>query len=379
MRMRIEQLTTPNFLVDLDKLEENIKDMAKMCREKGKKLCPMVKTHKSAAIAALQAEFGIEGFLIGTIDEAEMLIQQGFKELVLAYPIAGQENITRVLAMEEKAHIILSLDGLAAAEQLEAALAESGKVMDYLIIIDCGLHRFGIEPKQVSFLAQQLSAFKHLRFKGIATHPGQVYGKSDMAGVTEVAEAEVTALKTASRILTEAGIRVEVIATGSTPTAPLVGEDDTVTTLRPGNYVYYDAIQVALGVVPIEKCALTVLATVISQPQEDLLIMDAGSKCLGLDKGAHGVALLTGYGMVKGHPELIVESLSEEVGKIRVTGPTTATVGDKLEIIPNHACATANMTNYLVGYRQGKIEDVIAVDARGSSRDVSKMYSLLVG
>jgi len=368
--MRIDQLTTPNFLLDMEMLEENIRAMAVLCREKGKKLCPMVKTHKSAAIAARQAEAGIDGFLVGTLDEAEVLIRQGFKAIMLAYPIAGRENIVRVLALAEAADITLSLDGLAAAEQMEAALAARGRVMDYLIIIDCGLHRFGVAPERVAALAQELTAFPHLRFKGIATHPGQVYGKSDMAGVVAVAAEEIGALKTANRLLAESGFTAEIVATGSTPTAHLAAEDDTITTLRPGNYVYYDAIQVALGVVPIERCALTVLATVIAQPQEDLLIMDAGSKCFGLDKGAHGVALLSGYGMVKGHPELIVEGLSEEVGKITVTGPTTVVVGDKLEIIPNHACAAANMTSTLIGYRQGRIEELIAVDARGGSRTV---------
>ncbi len=364
---KIEALTTPSFLLDLTKLEENLKDMAELCRSYGKKLCPMVKTHKSAAIAALQAKYGLDSFLTGTLDEAEMLIANGHTEIVLAYPVAGAENIARVLAMATKAHVTLSFDGLEVAREFDRALGKTGVVMDYLIIIDCGLHRFGVEPDGVVALAQALSGLTQLRLKGIATHPGHVYGKSDLAGVALVAAEEMQALQTASDALRAAGFPVAVVATGSTPTAPMAVQDNNVTTVRPGNYAYYDAIQVALGVIPEERCAFTVLATVVANPKENLFIMDAGSKCFGLDKGAHGVALLNGFGIVKGHPELVVESLSEEVGKLRVTGQTSLAIGDKIEIIPNHACAAGNMTSYLIAHRDGNVEDVLNVDARGGA------------
>ncbi len=364
---RIETLITPSFLVEMNKLEENLKEMAELCRANGKKLCPMVKTHKSAAIAALQSKYGVDSFLTGTLDEAEKLIENGHAKIVLAYPVAGAENIARVLALAAKAHVTLSFDGVEVARQFDAALAERGLAIDYLLIIDCGLHRFGVEPDGVVALAQALSGLTQLRFKGIATHPGHVYGKSDLAGVGLVAEEEMKALQQASDALRVAGFPVAVVATGSTPTAPMAVRDDNVTTVRPGNYAYYDAIQVALGVIPEERCALTVLATVVANPKENLFIMDAGSKCFGLDKGAHGVALLNGFGIVKGHPELVVESLSEEVGKIRATGQTSLAIGDKIEIIPNHACAAANMTSYLIAHRNGNVEDVLNVDARGGA------------
>jgi D-serine deaminase-like pyridoxal phosphate-dependent protein len=147
-----------------------------------------------------------------------------------------------------------------------------------------------------------------LKLRGIATHPGHVY------------------------------------ATGSTPTAAHAAASGVVTVLRPGNYVFHDNTQIALGVVPEERCALTVLATVLSRPRPGTLLIEAGSKCLGLDKGAHGTALMSGFGLVKGHPELTVAGLSEEVGKLAVSGDTAVAVGDKLAVIPNHACSAANLT-----------------------------------
>ena len=176
--------------------------------------------------------------------------------------------------------------------------------------------------------------------------------------------------------MADAGFLSEVVATGSTPTMAVAAQNKTVTTLRPGNYVFYDAIQIALGVVPEERCALTVLATVIANPSDNLFMIDAGSKCFGLDKGAHSASLVNGYGVVKQHPELVIEGLSEEVGKIRAIGGTNLKVGDKIEVIPNHSCAAANMTDFLIGHRKGIVEKMVVIDARGGSalRKILKNY-----
>lgn len=364
----VNQLTTPGFLVDLDKLEHNIRELADLCSANNKQLCPMIKTHKSAEIAALQAEFGAASFLAGTLDEAEELDRYGYKRIVLPYPVATDENIARVIRLSRSADITVSFDGAEAARKFESQLVNEGRLLEYLIIIDCGLHRFGVIPDEVLELARELSGFPHLSFKGIATHPGQVYGKTNMAEVEAVAREEIVALEQAKKLLSSAGYNVEIVATGSTPTIPFTVKNKTITTLRPGNYVFFDAIQVALGVVPAERCSLTVMASIIANPGKDIFIMDAGSKCFGLDKGAHSVALLKGYGIVKGHPELTVEALSEEVGKLRACGGTDLKVGDKIEIIPNHACAAANMTNFLIGCRDGLVERVLSVNARGGLR-----------
>lgn len=362
---RITQLTTPSFLVDLDKMHQNIQDVSELCRVHDKLLCPMVKTHKSIELAKLQKAQGASGFLVGTLDEAENLVQHGFTEIVLAYPVAATENIARVVKLAKQAHIVLSFDGIDAALQMQDMLINESLQIDYLIIIDCGLHRFGVKPDQAVDLAKELSKLSALTFKGISTHPGHVYGIQDLADIETVAKEETDALENAKNLLSQAGFAVEIVATGSTPTLPFVVGNKTVTTLRPGNYVFYDGIQVALGIAAIDRCALTVLATIIANPSEGVFLMDAGSKCFGLDKGAHSATLVNGYGIIKEHPELTVEGLSEEVGKIRASTLTTLKVGDKIEVIPNHACAAVNMSSFLLGHRKGIVEKVICIDARG--------------
>lgn len=365
--MTIWDLPTPAFLLDLDIFEANLRDMAAICQRAGVQLWPMVKTHKSTAIAKQQRAHGATGFLAGTLDEAEHLVSCGFEDIMLAYPVASRENIARVVALARKARVTIGLDGQAAARQLAAALAGAGLTLDYHIIIDCGLHRFGVPPVAAADLAGALSGYKQLRLNGIATHPGQVYGASSSAEVATVARDEVAALRQAKETLQRHGFSCPVVATGSTPTARLAVASGVVTALRPGNYVFHDNSQVALGVVPPERCALAVLATIVSHPRPDTFIIDAGSKCFGLDRGAHGSELTTGYGLIQGHPELTFVGLSEEVGKIRIFAATTLDVGAKIAIIPNHACSAANLTGWLVGHRQGNIDTDIAIDMRGNS------------
>lgn len=362
----IQELATPCCLVDLDILERNLQDMAALCEEHGHSLCPMTKTHKSSALAQMQAEHGATALLVGTLDEAEVYLAKGHA-VVLPYPIAGKENLARLAQLAASGKVTVSLDGKEAARELHDALVREGLGIDYLLIIDCGLHRFGVEPEQAPALAKELAPLSGLRLAGIGTHPGHVYGVSGPEQVESIARQELNALEQTKKNLEEAGFPVGIVATGSTPTVRYIAEHGKNMTLRPGNYVFNDAIQLSLNVASESQCSLTVLATVIANPRKDVFLIDAGSKCLGLDKGAHGNALLQGYGMIKEHPELTLVSLSEEVGKIQAEGSTSLAVGDTIEIIPNHACSAANMVSFLIGRRGDAVESVMAIDARGGS------------
>ncbi|MEM0015108.1 MAG: alanine racemase [Zestosphaera sp.] len=362
--MRLFELATPNVLVNLDALEANIREMADLCRSHGKSLWPMVKTHKSSTIARMQYEAGAEGFLVGTVDEAEVLVSKGFANIMMAYPIANPENLKRVIALAGRARVMLTIDNVDVAHLTSKLLRESGVSLEYLIKIDSGGHRLGVEPEGVVDLAERLQGLPNLRLRGVCTHSGHAYASRNAEEVRRSAEDEVRALRTAATLLRERGHDVDIVATGCTPTSRHVVKSDVVNVMRPGNYVFYDATQVALGTVTEDRCALTVLATVISRPAPDRLIIDAGSKTLSSDRGAHSTTILKGYGIVKGHPELTIVSLSEEVSKALVDGATDLRVGDKVEIIPSHSCVVANNTSYLIGYRKDEVEALIPVDAR---------------
>lgn len=368
--MKIEALRTPAILLDKDALAHNISLYQKKCDRYNKQLWPMVKTHKSTAIAKLQAEAGATGFLCGTLDECEALCRAGFHTLMYAYPVASEASILRVIDLSKICDFTIRIDSEDAADIINKYAQAANVVLNYTIIIDCGLHRFGVLPEDAVALAEKLKKYPHLRFRGISSHSGEVYAAQRPEDVPLYAEKEAAAMKAAAAYLQDAGFCFNIISTGSTPTYAHNIGDENINIYHPGNYVFHDCIQIANGTCTEKECALTVLATVISHPREDLYIVDAGAKCLGLDQGAHGNTAIIGYGQVKGHPELVISGLSEEVGKLHVTGSTDIKVGDKVEIIPNHSCSTANLTQYFTVVSGGDAVGLMEVDIRGNSRPV---------
>lgn len=365
--MKIREVYTPAVLLDLDILERNVGRFAAEAAAHGKQLWPMLKTHKSLELAALQAAAGAAGFLCGTLDEVEALAAAGYRRLMYAYPAADPLSIKRLLRVAERCDLILRVDGIEAARALNAAAREAGLRLSYTIIIDAGLHRFGIPPEKAGDFAGELQQFDSLVFRGLSTHPGHVYAAGSAEELPRYCEDERAAVRTAVESLRAAGFTPEIVSSGSTPTFRDTVGDLLLNVYHPGNYVFMDAIQLSTGTAREEDCALTILASVISHPREDLFLCDAGAKCLGLDQGAHGNSSIRGYGVVLGHPELTVAGLSEEVGKLHVEGKTDLQVGDRIRIIPNHACSSANLTSYYVGHRGETVERLIPVDIRGNA------------
>lgn len=365
--MNISELQTPAILLDLDTMEHNLKKYSDAAAKNGKQIWPMIKTHKSTELSHLQADYGCSGFLCGTLDEAEAMADAGFENIMYAYPVATKTSIERVTRLAKRCNFIVRIDGVDSARLLNEGAKEADVYVNYTLIVDSGLHRFGVAPEQILDLAEALKPFKNLNFCGISTHPGHVYAASCEADISHYCQDEVESIRIAADALRGAGYKLSIISSGATPTFFGSLEDENLMIYHPGNYIFNDAIQISTNTATEEECALIVLASVISHPREDLFICDAGAKCLGLDQGAHGNDSIKGHGRILGHPELTLFSLSEEVGKIHADAPTALKVGDKIRIIPNHSCSSANLTRYYIGVRGEKVERLIEVDIRGNS------------
>ncbi len=370
--MNISELYTPAVLLDLDAAENNIRKYCLAARKHGKQIWPMIKTHKCTELIRLQMEAGCTGVLCGTLDEAEASCSLGVSNIMYAYPVATETSVRRVIKLCRKAErFLIRLDSLEAAEIISRFASAEGVVIDYTIIIDSGLHRFGVSPKDAADLFTALQEYPGLHFCGISTHPGHVYAAEHPEDVVRYAFEEKAAVKTAADSLSAIGVKCEIISSGSTPTFLQTIDDPYIGVYHPGNYIFNDAIQLSTDTASEEECALTVLASVIAHPRDDLFICDAGAKCLGLDQGAHGNGSVRGFGRIIGHPELCIDSLSEEVGKIHCVSRTTLKIGDRIRIIPNHSCSTANLTGWYTGCRGDSVEKDLSVDIRGNS--VSKI------
>src|SRR5699024_3467089 len=146
----------------------------------------------------------------------------------------------------------------------------------------------------------------------------------------------------------------------ATATAKYVKDIPYITEMRAGMYVFNDRNVMGAGSAEVGDCALSIMATVVSRPSDNRIVIDTGSKTLSNDPYKNG-----GFGLVKGHENLLIEKLSEEHGVIQIQGESTLQVGDVIEIIPNHVCPVVNLTDSLSGFRTGELERIITIEGRG--------------
>ena len=357
-------LSTPAVVVDLDVLERNVSRMAARAREAGVRLRPHAKTHKCPEIGRLQRDAGAWGLSLAKVGEAEVFVDAGFDDLFLAYPVVGADKGRRLLELSERARLAVGVDSVEGARTLAEPFREAGRSLDVLLKVDVGYGRVGVVPEQAAAVAARVAEVKGLRLRGVFTHAGHGYSAADKAGVEEIARLEGERLCEAAEALRAAGLGVEEVSVGSTPTAARAMRVPGVTECRPGNYVFHDASQVALGTCGVDDCALTIVATVVSVPAPDRAVVDAGSKTLSSDPLR---PLPGGHGQVLGRASRI-EKLSEEHGVIAVAPGESFAIGERVRILPNHACVVANLHDRLIGVSGDRVETVLDVAARGRVR-----------
>jgi D-serine deaminase-like pyridoxal phosphate-dependent protein len=363
-RAPVEDLPTPSVLVDLDVLERNVARMAARARAAGVRLRPHAKTHKCPELARLQQAAGARGLSVAKVGEAEVFAEAGFDDLFLAYPVVGEDKGRRLLALADRVRLAAGTDSLAGALTLAGPFRAAGRTLDVLLKVDVGYGRVGVAPREALGAARRVAEVPGLRLRGIFTHAGHAYAARKPRDVGRIARQEGERLARTAERLRRAGLPIEEVSVGSTPTAARAMKVPGVTECRPGNYVFHDASQVALGTCAVEDCALTVLATVVSVPAPDRAVVDAGSKTLSSDglRPDHG-----GYGHVLGRRSR-VEKLSEEHGVLAVEPGESFHVGERVLLLPNHACVVANLHDQLIGTSGGRVEAVLPVAARGRVR-----------
>jgi D-serine deaminase-like pyridoxal phosphate-dependent protein len=363
------ELDTPSVIVDLDVLERNIVEMAAVAKAAGVQLRPHIKTHKTPQIARMQIEAGAVGITCAKLGEAEILADAGITDIFVCYPLVTALKVRRLAALARRpgmtvSTIVDSPEGIAA---LSSFFAHEPVPLDVLVKVDAGLGRVGVAPGVPTVaLARQVADAPGLRFGGICMHEGQTYKYPDPEIRAEVGRAAARTLVGTAHALEAAGLPPARVSSGSTPGGPAAASVPGITEMRPGNYAFYDAMQVGLNVVPAKRCALRVLTTVVSHGARDRAVIDAGSKTLTSDTGVHGMTSSGGHGIIVGRDDMQIVGLSEEHGWLKLD-PHGADVriGEMLEVIPVHSCPVANLAAELVMVRGGEIVDRWTVAAAG--------------
>jgi D-serine deaminase-like pyridoxal phosphate-dependent protein len=350
-------IITPVAVVDEEIVERNLARMAKLAADHNVKLRPHAKTHKSAYMAQRQMAHGAVGLTCATYVEAEVFADAGVDDLLIAHPPVGRPKLERLNALASRIKRLgVSLDDIGIARSLPSNV-------EVLWEVDPGQHRIGSAPGEptVRLVRELVKAIGNERFRGLITHGGHVYGATNQQERQLAANQETDAVAETAEMLRGAGIEVRELSIGSTPTAGLALRGG-ITEMRPGTYIFGDANQVALGSQRLEDCALAVVATVVSTPAPDRAVADAGSKALSADLR---VASLTGYGIVLGRDQLTVARLSEEHAVLIAREETGLAIGDRVVILPSHACTVVNLHPALRMVSAGDKSSWLAVDGRG--------------
>ncbi|MDX6752072.1 alanine racemase [Geminicoccaceae bacterium 1502E] len=352
--MRVEDLDTPTVVVDIARVERNLKRWQDYCDRHGIRNRPHIKTHKVPELAHRQVALGAVGIACQKLGEAEVMADAGLEDILIPYNLLGHAKLDRARALARRVRLTVACDSTVVADGLAEAFAAEGERLAVMVEVDSGMRRCGVgTAEEAAELAAHVAAKKSLRFAGFLTYPAP-------RGTAQVQEV----MSAAKELLASRGIDTPAVSGGGTPDMWRAHEAPVVTEYRVGTYIYYDRMQVAAGAASYEDCALTIRTTVVSRPGSDRAVLDAGSKTLTSDIGN-----LDGHGYIVEYPEARITKLSEEHAQVDLSAcAAKPAVGEQVTVIPNHCCVVSNLFDSVAVAREGRIVGRFPIAARGLVR-----------
>jgi D-serine deaminase-like pyridoxal phosphate-dependent protein len=349
--MNVNDIDTPAVLIDLDIVERNLRAAQDYADRHGLRLRPHVKTHKLPGFALAQLALGATGITAQKLGEAEAMADGGVTDIFLPYNILGPRKLSRLKALHDRVTLSVTTDSLTTLQGYAATFTDPAHPLTVLVECDTGAGRCGVQTAtEAVTLARAIAAEPGLRYGGLMVYPR----RGDPAGTQAW-------LTTAIAALTTANLPPPVVSTGGTPDFSRAAEVTHATEHRPGTYIYNDRMQVGWGAATWEDCAMTVLATVVSRPTETRAILDTGSKALAADPVPAG-----GHGRITDYPDAVITALNEEHGMVDLSAcPTLPAIGDRVRVIPNHACVVTNLFDQVHLIRGNQVVEIATVTSRG--------------
>jgi D-serine deaminase-like pyridoxal phosphate-dependent protein len=357
----IDPLATPYAVVDLDRVEANLRRVAAYAREHGLRWRPHTKTHKTVELTGLQLRAGASGITVATPREAEVMAAVA-DDVLLAYPPVGGARLAKLFGIPDTVRLTVALDSTEALEGLGRTADVAHRTVGVLVELDMGMRRVGVQtPEEAVALARAVASTRGVEYRGVIFYPGHV--RSPQAEQGPVLREQSARLGAFIQALTAAGLKPETVSGGSTPMLWRLHEVAGLTEIRPGINVLNDRNSVFVGACDWSDCAYSVVATVVSTAVPGQAVIDAGSKTLAKEEGMDPAG---GYGALLDRPDVRVRGLSEEHGLLDLTGTSwRPRVGDQVQVVPNHVCASVNLHPRLHVLRGGRRHALWDVAARG--------------
>jgi len=362
----VDAIDTPSLVVDLDAFEHNLRHMADFARASGIRLRPHAKTHKCPDVARLQIAAGAVGQCCQKVGEAEALVRGGIRDVLVSNEVIGESKLARLAALAHEARIGLCFDAEAPVAAASRAAMAAGVTLEGMVEIDVGMQRCGVAtPAAAVTLATRIAQSPGLVFRGLQAYHGTAQHLPSVAERQAAIARAADIVRETVAALQAAGLGCDIVSGAGTGTFRMESASGVWNELQAGSYLFMDTDYARIGSdhgarYDEFRHSLFVLATVMSVPTATRAVVDAGLKSYSGEKGVP---------WVHGHPGLAVTGMSDEHGKIEVTaGAAPPRLGDRLWLIPGHCDPTINLHDAYVGVRNGRVECVWPITARGASQ-----------
>lgn len=365
--MSESEIQTPCLILDLDALERNIRKMGDYARAHGMRHRSHGKMHKSIDVQKLQERLGgAIGVCCQKVSEAEVFVRGGIKDILVSNQVRDPAKLDRLARLPKSgAHITLCIDDLANVDELSNAAMRHGTALDVLVEIDCGARRCGVsQPSEVVALAQAVAIAPGLRFAGLQAYHGAMQHLQTYEERKAQFELTLKLVKSCVTALKAAGLEPELVSGAGTGSYVFESNSGVYNELQCGSYAFMDADygrihdQHGKRIDQSEwENALFILTSIMSHAKPDRAVCDAGLKVQSVDSGLP---------VVFGRSDIKYIKATDEHGVIEdVEG--VLKVNDRLRLIPGHCDPTCNIHDWYVGVRNGKVECVWPVSARGKA------------
>ena len=358
----IDVLDTPAMIVNLPLMEANIEKLMRAFRGRVVSVRPHLKTVKCPELAHLLLRAGAIGGCVAKVSEAEIMAQAGIEDLLITSEIVGTPKLERLVALvREHPRVKTVVDSVAGAQALNQIMRDAGLHINVLLDVNVGQNRCGVLPGEEALaLARTVGEMPHLHLTGVQGYEGHLQHIHDAHEREHLCRASMQLLTTTATQLRTMRFPIEIVTTGGTGTAEICASCEGVTEVQPGSFIFMDTdYRNALG--PVYSNALTILSTVISRPTPQRVVVDAGLKSLSIDSG---MAEPQGLSDIPYQPAGDEHGILTWHEQTHVPGERLD-VGKRIAFIPSHIDTTINLHDTYYACRDGRIEAIWPVAARG--------------
>jgi D-serine deaminase-like pyridoxal phosphate-dependent protein len=351
----LADLDTPALVLDLGASDRNLRRMAAYFEDKPAKLRPHFKNHKCVTLAKRQLAAGAIGMTCAKLAEAEILVEQGIDNVLIANQVVGPLKTERLARLARRAWVGVAVDHIEQVEAISHAAKEAQSTVHLLVEVDIGMGRCGVAPGDAALaLAQQIAALPGVVFHGLQAYEGHLVNVLDRAERAERARTAMQLALDTRRLIENTGIPVACVSGCSSATYDSTGVLEGVSEVQAGTYATMDRQYQRLA--PEFEIALGVHARIISLPAPGKAVLDVGVKGAGCEFGPPGI---------RNYPDVEIKSfLSEEHGVV-FHAPANWRIGDTVELVPTHACTTCNLYREMLVHEGGIVVDVWPIEASG--------------